>query len=222
MPKPKEEKTGQVSSAVYVLCCVLIGILFLGFPGWVIGTLSLILGILCIAYGAWKLFTALRTAGFTRIGALLGGAAAILLGVYIIRQPEKVFSLLPFAAGIFFLFDGIDRIRCAAAMHRTVRNTAANKRQAAATGRQKRRFYTACIIGAVTILCGVLLLLYPFDALELTLRVVGFLILCNGIGAFWTAHALKVTVRLFGNEAPKRTPDGKYEADFRDITETTE
>lgn len=222
MPKQTEETVKQGSSVGYFLCCVMIGLLFLLFPGWVIGTLSLILGILCIAYGAWKLLGALRTAGFTRIGALLGGVAAILLGMYIIRQPEKIFSLLPIAAGVFFLLDGIDRIRCAAAMHRTVRNTAANKREAAATGRQKRLFYAACIIGAVTILCGILLLLYPFDALELTLRVVGFLILCNGIGAFWTSHALKVTVRLFGGDAPKRTPDGKYEADFRDITETTE
>ena len=222
MRNQKEEAVKQNASVGYLLCCVLIGLLFLLFPGWVIGTLSLLLGILCIAYGAWKLFTALRSAGFTRIGALLGGVAAILLGIYIIRQPENVFSLLPFAAGVFFLLDGIDRIRCAAAMHRTVRNTAANKRQAAAIGRQKHRFYTACIIGAVTLLCGILLLLYPFDALELTLRVVGFLILGNGFGAFWTSQALKVTLRLFGSDAPKRSPDGKYEADFRDITETIE
>ena len=222
MRKQKEKTAKQVSSIGYVWCCVLIGALFLLFPGWVIGTLSLILGLLCIAYGTWKLITALRTAGFTRVGALLGGVAAILLGSYIIRQPENVFSLLPFAAGIFFLLDGVDRIRCAAAMHRTVRNTAANKRQAAAIGKQKRRFYTACIIGAVTVLCGIILLLYPFDALELTLRIVGFLILCNGIGAFWTSHALNVTVRLFGGDTPKRPSDGKYEADFRDITETIE
>ncbi len=222
MPKPKDEAVKGSASVVYFLCCVLIGAVFLFFPGWVLGTLSWMIGLLCIAYGTWKLITALRTAGFTRIGALLGAVAAILIGSYIIRQPEKVFSLLPIAAGVFFLLDGIDRIRCAAAMHRTVRNTAANKRQAAATGRQKRRFYTTCIIGAVTVLCGILLLLYPFDALEFTLRVVGFLILCNGVGAFWTSHALKVTVKLFGSDNLMRTPDGKYEADFRDITETAE
>lgn len=222
MRKQNEESVKQPASVGYLLCCVSVGLVFLLFPGWVIGTLSLLLGILCIAYGAWKLFTALRSAGFTRIGALLGGVAAILLGAYIIRQPEKVFSLLPIAAGVFFLLDGIDRIRCAAAMHRTAHNPAANKRQAAAVGKQKRRFYTACIIGAVTLLCGLLLLLHPFDALELTLRVVGFLILGNGVGAFWTSHALKVTLRLFGTDAPKRASDGKYEADFRDITETTE
>ena len=95
MRNQKEEAVKQNASVGYLLCCVLIGLLFLLFPGWVIGTLSLLLGILCIAYGAWKLFTALRSAGFTRIGALLGGVAAILLGIYIIRQPENVFSLLP-------------------------------------------------------------------------------------------------------------------------------
>lgn len=210
------------SPTVFVICCVIIGLVFLFFPGWVIGTLSLILGLLCIAYGAWKLITALRSAGFTRVGALLGGAVSILLGSYVIRQPENVFSLLPIAAGIFFLLDGIDRIRCAAAMHRTVRGTAAGKRQAAFAGKQKRRFYSACIIGAATLLCGLLLLLYPLGALDLTLRIIGFLIVCNGIGALWTSHALKVTLHLFGSDAPKRAPDGKYEADFRDITEPTE
>ena len=218
----KAETIKQESAHGYVLCCVLIGAIFLFFPGWVLGTLSLILGLLCIAWGVWKLVSALRTAHFTRIGALLGGVAALVIGSYIIRRPEQIFSLLPIAAGIFFLLDGIDRIRSAAAMHRTVRNTAANKRQAASAGKQKRRFYSACIIGAVTVLCGLLVLLNPFGALELTLRVIGFLILCNGVGAFWTAHALKTTLHLFGGESSKRTADGKYEADFRDITETKE
>lgn len=218
--KPEHGKTA--SQTGYVVCSTVIGLIFLFFPGWVIGTLSLILGILCIAYGAWKLITALRTAGFIRVGTLLGGAAAVLFGIYIIRMPERVFTLLPFAAGIFFLFDGIDRIRCAAAMHKTVRNTAVNKKTAAASGNQKRRFYAACVIGVLTLLCGVFMLLNPFDALSISLRVIGFLILCNGIGAFWTAHALRVTLRLFGSDAVKRTSDGKYEAEFRDITESAE
>lgn len=214
-----QEETNQISSAVYVLCCVLIGAVFLFFPGLVVGALSLILGLLCIAYGIWKLVTALRTAQFFRIGAILFGTAAILIGCYILFQPENIFSLLPMAVGVFFLMDGVDRIRCAAAMHRTVRNTAANKRQAASAGRQKRMFYSACIIGAVTVLGGILMLLHPFDALELTLRVGGFLILCNGIGAFWTSHALHVTLHRFGNDAPRRANDGTYETEFRDITE---
>ena len=62
MRNQKEEAVKQNASVGYLLCCVLIGLLFLLFPGWVIGTLSLLLGILCIAYGAWKLFTALRSA----------------------------------------------------------------------------------------------------------------------------------------------------------------
>ena len=218
----KKEHIKTASQTGFVVCSAAIGLIFLFFPGWVIGTLSLILGLLCIAYGAWKLITALRTAGFVRVGALVGGAAAVLFGIYIIRMPERVFTLLPFAAGIFFLFDGIDRIRCAAAMHKTVRNTAANKRTAAASGGGKRRFYAACMIGVLTMLCGGFMLLNPFDALELSLRVVGFLILCNGVGAFWTDHALRVTLRLFGSEASRRMPDGKYEAEFRDITETSE
>lgn len=218
----KDGETKQISSAVYALCCILIGIIFLFFPGLVVGVLSLVLGLLCIAYGVWKLVTALRTAQFTRIGALLFGAAAILIGCYIIFHSEQIFSLLPMAVGIFFLMDGVDRIRSAAAMHKTVHATAANKRQAAAVGRQKRMFYSACIIGAVTVLGGILMLLHPFNALELTLRVCGFLILCNAVGAFWTSHALNVTVRLFGGDTPRRASDGTYETEFRDITDRVE
>jgi uncharacterized membrane protein HdeD (DUF308 family) len=151
--------------------------------------------------------------------ATLGGAAAIAVGIYIICRPQKIFSLLPLAAGIFFLLDGIERIRCAAVMHRTVRR-ASNKREAAAVGRQKRRFYSACIIGVVTVLCGVLMLWNPFGALELTLRVCGALILCNGIGASWTSHALKMTVGQFGGDTHYPNHGGAYETEFRDITDT--
>ena len=213
------ERTNQTAFPGYALCCILIGGIFLFFPGLVVGMLSLVLGLLCIAYGVWKLFSAWKSGMFSRIGATLGGAAAIAVGIYIICRPQKIFSLLPLAAGIFFLLDGIERIRCAAVMHRTVRR-ASNKREAAAVGRQKRRFYSACIIGVVTVLCGVLMLWNPFGALELTLRVCGALILCNGIGASWTSHALKMTVGQFGGDTHYPNHGGAYETEFRDITDT--
>ncbi|MBQ7983347.1 MAG: DUF308 domain-containing protein [Clostridia bacterium] len=214
-------RTQKTDTTMFPVCCILIGAVFLLFPEWVMGTLSFILGGLCILYGAWKLIGALRGSGFTRGGAVLGGTAAVLLGIYVIRHPAQIFSLLPLVAGVFFLLDGVDRIRCAAAMHRAAHTAVGSAREAAMAGKQKKRFYSACIIGMVTLLCGVILLMRPFDAISLTLRVVGFLVLCNGIGALWTAHALDVTNRLFGvgGDTPPRSRDGKYEASFRDITD---
>ncbi len=212
--------TQAKTSAAFPLCCILAGAVFLLFPGGVLGLLSLILGLLCLSYGAWKLISAIRTEGFIRIGAIIGGAAALLFGGYILRRPEQVFSLLPVAVGLLFLLDGIDRIRCAAAMHRTVR--AGSHGDTVLIGRQKRRFYTACIIGVLTLICGIVLLWRPFDALELALRVIGGMILLNGIGALWTNRALHITQMQFSFDAQRRAPDGKYEASFRDITDEDE
>ena len=209
----------QQSALGYVLCCVLIGGVFLLMPGLVIGALSLVLGLLCMAYGVWRMICIVRMRGYFRAGALLGAVAVMLIGGYIICRPQKIFSLLPMAVGLFFLLDGIDRLRCAAEMHRTMRTTASNRREAVVIGRQKRHFYGTCAIGAVTILGGILMLLNPFDALELTLRVCGVMILCNGMGALWTSHAFNSTVRLFANDSLRRAYNGTYETEFRDITD---
>ena len=214
----KVDKTSTETNTLFPVCCVLIGAVFLLFPDWILGTLSLILGVLCIAYGAWKLFGAFRGSGFTRGGAAIGGVRAVVLGIYIIRRPEQVFSLLPLAAGVLFLLDGIDRIRSAAAMHRTTKNAVGGMRNIAAMQKQKQRFWTACAIGVVTFLCGLFLIFHSFDAIRFTLRVVGVFILLNGIGALWTAHAVEMTVQIFSDKTKTRPADGKYDADFRDIT----
>ena len=218
MNEYKTETEKQPASRGYVVCCALIGGIFLLLPGLVIGMLSLILGLLCIAYGIWRLVGMLRTS-FFRIGALIGAAAGMLIGIYIICQPQKIFSLLPMAVGIYFLMDGLERLRCAVSIHRTMHATAANRHEAVAIGRQKRRFYGTCAIGVITMLGGVLLLLNPFGALELTLRVCGGMILLNGIGALGTAHALKSSRRMSAKDSLRRAYNGTYETEFRDITD---
>ncbi|MBQ8577253.1 MAG: DUF308 domain-containing protein [Clostridia bacterium] len=202
--------------------CVVIGAVFLLFPDWVLGTLSLILGGLCIVYGAWKLITAIRASGFSRGGAVFGGIVAVLLGIYIIRHTERVFLLLPLAAGIFFLLDGIDRIRSAAEIHSAEKrgfSSSAAYHTTASMRRQKRRFFVTCILGVVTVLIGIFLLLYPFGAVRITLRIIGGFILADGIGALWTNHAVKTTFRIFDNASAPPPADGKYNADFRDISD---
>ena len=92
-------RTQKTDTTMFPVCCILIGAVFLLFPEWVMGTLSFILGGLCILYGAWKLIGALRGSGFTRGGAVLGGTAAVLLGIYVIRHPAQIFSLLPLVDG---------------------------------------------------------------------------------------------------------------------------
>jgi len=205
---------------LFPLSCILIGMVFCFFPDWIVNTLSLLLGILCALYGTWRLIDAIRGNGFSRVGAVIGGVLAIVFGAYVIRNPENVFSLLPLAASIFFLFDGIDRIRSAAIMHRAAKRSSGGMRNHSVfMQKQKKRWMSACLIGVLTIAFSIFLLFNPFSAIQLTLRVIGVFIIFNGIGALWIAHVVDVTVHFFDENKTRRVPDdGKYNAEFRDIT----
>jgi len=85
--------------------------------------------------------------------------------------------------------------------------------------KQKKRWMSACLIGVLTIAFSIFLLFNPFSAIQLTLRVIGVFIIFNGIGALWIAHVVDVTVHFFDENKTRRVPDdGKYNAEFRDIT----
>ena len=216
MSEPSKMKIGTVS--LFPIFCMITGAIFLFFPEWVLDTLSTILGILIILYGAWNLLVAIRSDGFSRGGAVFSGLACILFGIYIIRHTEQVFSLLPLAAGIFFLFDGIDRLRSAYEMRKLEKRC-----QTASPNPQfHKRFQISCIIGAVTLLVAVFLLLYPFGAVKTTLRIIGFFVFANAISALWTYYARNSTIRIFNTWENAHPADGKINADFRDITNENE
>ena len=211
------------SAILFPLVCALIGAVLLFFPNFVINILSTALGCFCILYGAWRLILAVHMTGFTRGGTLVGGILAIVLGIYIINHAEQIFMLLPIAASIYFLFNGIDRIRSALEMYRMAKRSAAYlaSRGSDTMKRQTRRFIITTVIGIVTLLCGVFLFLYPFNAVIVTLRIVGALIILDSISALWTMQTLKSVIRFFEepeNGAP-RAADGKYNAEFRDISD---
>ncbi len=200
--------------------CIAVGFVFLFFPSWVVGTLSLLLGVLCAAFGGGKIIHAVTSVGFTRVGSVLAGVAAMVLGLYIITHTEEVFALLPIAAGVFFFLDGLDRIRSAMKMRRMEKSGhIQNPPSSASVQTQKRRFLTTLIIGTVTLGCGAFLLLFPFHAVTIAVRVIGAFILADGVGALWTEYALRDAVRMFASQNIKQGADGKYNADFRDISD---
>ncbi len=203
--------------------CVLIGLYFLLLPDLVVRGLSLVIGGLCIAFGIWKivsclLFSRTSLGNFGTVGSLIGGGAVLFLGIYIITHAERVFALLPIAAGIFFLLDGLDRIRSAFAIRRMNKN-AARLRPASENRLHSRRFLTTVLIGILTLGIGIFLLCYPFGAVRMTVRIIGILILADAVGALWTAHALKELFRTAETETGTHAPDGKYNASFRDISD---
>ncbi len=215
MQKMSEKNSGNVSIVPWV--CALIGLGFLLLPELIVDALSLILGGLCILIGIWKLGACLFSSnpvytGIGRIGSLLGGLAVLLLGTYIINHAERVFSLLPIAAGIFFLLDGLDRIRSAFMMRRMESGAVVSPFSG------KTRFLTALLIGILTLGIGIFLLFYPFGAVKMTVRIIGILILVDALGALWTDHALKTVFRAVSSSGT-RAPDGKYNAAFRDISD---
>ncbi len=188
------------SSYLYPLICLIFGLILFFMPGLLIGVLSTVLGAVCIVWGVGRIVRAMNEpVRDLRVSGLLFGVLAALFGIYIMRHSGSVLRLLPLAAGLFFLFDGIERIRSAVAWNKSDSSLLS-------------RMGAAGIFGVILILAGLWLILFPLGAVKATLRIIGVLILIDGAGDLYNAYRREEKKKM------GFSPDGKYETEYRDVT----
>lgn len=199
----KFKRSGVGVSCSVSVGALLIGVLLLAAPGIVLDILSIALSVICVFWGATRLYRALR--GHTGPLGIFAAVLALLFGIQTWRHPGSVFVLLPIAAGFFFIYDGVDRIRTAIA-HTPVGSSYLSRMGAAG------------IFGIILILAGMWLILFPIGAQTLLLRLIGLLIVLDSLCDLWQFWQGS-RPRKNEPQGMRRSPDGTYEAEYRDITD---
>ena len=163
-------KTQYSNPGAAVFLAVLGAVLIL-MPGAAVSTLVRCFGLVLIMIGTLKFVPNLRSRLRDAAGnaALVSSALTVAAGFLLMLCPEKAASVFPLFAGILIVLTGIVHLLHAHAA-KQFGNPAA---------------HTMLIFSVITIGCGVLICLNPFSAVKTLVRIVGVILVYNGITGFW-------------------------------------
>ena len=212
-------KKGFLLSA---LALMLLGLALLLWPeaslrlvGYLFGAVILVKGLLSI----WGYVRAEERFFFDYFG-LVFGIAASALGVFLLLQPDTVVSVLPILVGIYVIVDAVVRLQSAFEL------------RAMGYG----RWWGFLILAGLSVALGVLMVVNPFETVQLLVMAIGVILLVEGalslISAVYAAVLLrglertardaarqldKLTEALDGRAAPGG--DEAVDVDYKDVSD---
>ena len=145
---------------------VILGIVLVIWPHILGVMLCYLLGGALIVMGVFQLISFLRgeRLGFYNKFVMMMGIVLVLLGIWICAQPRIVLSIIPVVVGIIVLIHGLIDIQYTLDIKKA--------------GSEK--WWIALIAAALTLIVGLLLVLNPFTAYEITMVLLGVAMLYDG------------------------------------------
>ena len=181
--KYRRIKGGWIATS---LLCVLFGIILCIWPeivanaaNYILGGIILVVGIIYLALSFWSKERNVLT-GFGMVFSVI----LIAIGVFMFLKPEFVLSLLPMNVGGIIVVHGVKDLKYSIEL----------------ASLKYSHWWVALIIAIATIGLGVLLLFNPFSAVKLAFRIIGVILIIDGISDFWIGFQIK---RAMPNEELK-------------------
>lgn len=159
------------------LMCILIGLVFAIWPemvanaaNYILGGIILIVGIVYLAISFWS-----KQRNFLTGFGIIFSVVLIVIGVFMLLKPEFVLSLFPMIVGGIIIIHGIIDL----------------KRSIELASLKYKLWWIALIIAVATIGLGVLLVFNPFSAVTLAFRIIGVILIVDGVSDFWIGFQVK-------------------------------
>ena len=156
---------------------ILAGLLLVIFPQQSVDVVTYAIGAISLVYGVMRLvsFFRNRSVSFLFVGDLILGIVLLGIGIFSFTNPGGIFAFLPIVLGIIVLIEGISKIQRAWMLKRNF----------------YQRWQAAMLIGIAIAALGVVLIFNPFGALVVTVRILGVILIIDGITGLWVGHALR-------------------------------
>lgn len=164
----KERKSNAVITAVILL---VFGAVLLIWPAMSMRVLCTFLGTGLAAGGFFRVLDYIfhRDGSLYFQGSLVLGVVLMALGVWIVLKPESILLLVPVIVGVIVILNGITDIRQCIELYRA----------------GYERWWAVLLVGILTVFLGALLVWNPFTAVNTLVRVIGVLLIYNGISNLW-------------------------------------
>ena len=163
-----KERFSNPGAAVFL---AVLGALLILMPGAAVSALVRCFGLAIIMIGTLKLVPQLRSRIHNAAGnaALVSSAVTVAAGFLVMLCPEKAASVFPLFAGAVILLVGVAHL-----LHAL---------EAGRAGEPAARMMLA--FSVITIVCGAVICCNPFSAVTTLVRIVGVILVYNGITGFW-------------------------------------
>ena len=179
----ESEKAGQLKKSKIIagIASALLGIVLLFWPG-------LTMEIICQVVGAFLGITGILTAAVfftqpkenpTRAASLVAGIPLAILGLFIFLRPGFLIEFIPIVVGFIVILDG-----------------AANLMEAIGVMHQGYdKWWVSLIFALLTIILGLMLVLRPFGIAKFIMRMIGIVVLYNGLSDIYIASRIKNKIK---------------------------
>lgn len=161
-------KDGTPGAAVFL---AVLGTVLILTPGAAVSALVRCFGLVLIMIGTFRFVPQLHSRLHHAAGnaALVSSALTVGAGFLVMLCPEKAASVFPLFAGILILLIGMVHLMHALAAKRS--------------GDPAARMMF--VFSAITLICGAMICLNPFSAVTTLVRMIGVILVYNGITGFW-------------------------------------
>ena len=168
----KEKLKGlKIDVTVSAVLMILLGVLFAVWPGQVTMAFARIIAVAVILVGA-VLFLGRVTDTPVNMWALVGSLIVLLIGIWLFLSPQIIVSIIPIVVGVLLVIHGIQDLVMAAEVKRY----------------NERRWWPIVIMGALSVIFGVICICNAFGIAKLTMVLIGIMLIYDGLSDMIIVH----------------------------------
>ena len=196
----KRMKTNALlSAALYAL----LGLVLLIWPALSASLLCLALGLVLVLCGLSNIFVFLRSRDGSLYAALhlITGVVLAAVGIWLMARPTLVTVVIPRIVGVLICFHGVSNLGGALTLWKN----------------RSDRWGAAAILGTVTLALGLLLVLAPFEAFTTVVRIIGAVLIYDGVSDIWIST--QVTQAIKQAEKAADAQRDAVDVEFRDSSD---
>lgn len=161
----------ELDEYMMAILSILAGGVLIIFPEQSINILTYAVGVMSLVYGVVKIVSYFRNRELSYLYfiEMILGIILVGIGIFSFVNPGGIFAILPIILGIFVIIEGVSKIQRAKVLKQF--------------GCEQWKW--ALLIGLLIGVMGIFLIVNPLEVLVVTVRVMGAVLLADGIVGIW-------------------------------------
>ncbi len=178
------------------------GLIMLLNPGFILDAVNYIVGIFILLYGVIYIIRFFSKNDFNTLSkfGLIAGLICITFGIYILINPTLLSSIIPFAAGLLLLVDGLGKLKDSIAFKKV----------------NYRRWWIGLIIAILFVGFGIYMLVNAFNVSKVIIQIIGAILIIDALTDIWVYFGYK---KYSPNKEVKKEIENIKEANIVEVKE---